>query len=243
MLSRSAFIALWLTASACGGSASTPPSPVPVPQPGTLALSGRVTDGDTHAAVIGASVTILDGKDANTSTVTDNGGSFRFDGLSIGGFTVRVREQGYDSAFQSVTLVADTSIAMSMKSDKTALSGTWTGTLSFTAPNIGHQDLAVAQAPMVQNSDTVSAIADAGVYQTLFNGTLRGTPAIGTTTAIAGTLTFIENLAGHPPSVCRGSSDFTGTVNWTQMTIGAAQIATDCGFTVTGATLSLVRPQ
>lgn len=242
MFARNVVVALCLAAFACGGSDTV--SPMPPSQSGTFTLSGRVADADTGAPLAGASVTILDGKDAAKSAVTDASGSFRLSGLTPGGFTVRVRDNGYDSAFQGVTFVADMAIDVRMKAAQQTLAGTWTGSLSFTTANGARQDVAVPQLTMVHTGDAVSStFLTSGPYQGSFTGTLSDPSSIGSTTAIAGTMTVILDLSGRPPSTCRGTAAFTGTVNWTQLSIGAPQMALECGTVFTGVTMSFVRQQ
>jgi len=240
MFKKSAFVASCLIAFACGG-----PDPVsPTPQPSTFTLSGRVVDADTGAPLASAVVNILDGRDAGRAAVTDAAGSFRVTGLTAGGFTVRVRDDGYDSFFQGVTFIADMSIEVRMKAAKQTLSGTWTGTLSFTTANGARQDVAVPQLTIVHAGDAVSStFLTAGPYQGSFSGTLRHPSSIGSTTAIAGTMTVILDMSGRPPSTCGGTADFTGTVNWTQMSIGAPQMVLACGTVFTDVTMSFVRQQ
>ena len=240
MLAKSAVFALCLTAFACGESQSMPPT---VP-PTTFTLSGRVFDADTGAPLAGAAVNILDGKDAARTAVTDAGGSFRLTGLTAGGFTVRVQEAGYDSFFQGVTFVTDMSIDVRMKAAKQTLAGTWTGTLSFTTANGAPQDVAVPQLTLMQAGDAVSStFLTSGPYQGSFVGTLRDPSSIGSTTALSGTMTVTLDLSGRPPSTCRGTADFTGTVNWTQLSIGAPRMVFECGTVFTAVTMSFVRQQ
>ena len=240
MLGRSAVIALCLAAFACGG-----PEPMPPTAPSTtFTLSGRVIDADTGAALASAAINILDGKDAGRTAVTDAAGSFRLAGLTAGGFTVRVRDQGYDSFFQGVTFVADTSIEVRLKAANQTLAGTWTGTLSFTTANGARQDIPVPQLTIVHAGDAVSStFLTAGPYQGSFSGTLRDPSSIGSTTAIAGTMTVILDMSGRPPSTCGGTADSTGTVNWTQISIGAPQMVFACGTVFTDVTMSFVRQQ
>jgi hypothetical protein len=240
MFAKTAVVALCLAAFACGGTDAVSPTP---PPPGTFALSGRVTDVDTGAPLAGATVTILDGKDAARAAVTDGAGSFRLAGLTPGGFTVRVRDEGYDSAFQGVTFVADMSIDVRMKAAKQTLSGTWTGVLSFTTATGVREDVAVPQLTIVQAGDAVSSTFNtSGPFQGSFSGTLRDASSIGSTTAITGTMT-VSLLLTRPVSTCRGTADFTGTVNWTQLSIGATRIVFECGTVYTDVTMSFVRQQ
>jgi hypothetical protein len=239
MLARSALVVLCLTAFACGGT-----DPIsPTPQPTTFTLSGRVTDADTGTPLTGAAVNILDGKDAGRTAITDGAGSFRLTGLTVGGFTVRVRDAGYDSFFQGITLVSDMSVEVRMKAAKQTLAGTWTGTLSFTTASGVREDIAVPQLTMMHAGDAVSSTFNtSGPYQGSFSGTLRDASSIASTTAISGTMT-LSLLLTRPVSTCRGTADFTGSVNWTQLSIGAPQVAFECGTVFTGVTMSFVRQQ
>ena len=240
MLARRAVVALCLTAFACGG-----PQPMPATSPPTtFALSGRVIDADTGAPLAGASVNILDGKDAARTAVSDAAGSFRLTGLTAGGFTVRVRDAGYDSFFQGVTFVADMSIEVRMKAAKQTLAGTWTGTLSFTTSE--RRAAGRRRAATDDDAGRRRGVVDfptSGPYQGSFAGTVRDPSSIGSTTAIAGAMTVILDVSGRPPSTCRGTADFTGTVNWTQLSIGAPQMVFECGTVFTGVTMSFVRQQ
>jgi hypothetical protein len=56
-------------------------------------------------------------------------------------------------------------------------------------------------------------------------------------------LTVSQFIAGRGPITCTGTSDFTGTVNWTHAALGAPQIALDCGTTILAVAISLDRQQ
>jgi hypothetical protein len=56
-------------------------------------------------------------------------------------------------------------------------------------------------------------------------------------------MTVVENIAARPPSTCRGSAEFTGTVNWAQMSLSTARIVLDCGHAINTVTVALVRAQ
>jgi len=198
----------------------------------------------SRAPLPGAAVNILDGKDAARTAVTDAAGSFRLAGLTAGGFTVRVQDPGYDSFFQGLTFVADMSLEVRMKAAQQTLAGTWTGTLSFTTANGARQDVALPQLTLMHAGGAVSSTFNtSGPYQGSFDGTLSDPSSIGSTTAIAGTISVILDLSGRPPSTCRGTAHFTGTVNWTQLSIGAPQMVFECGTVFTGVTMSFVRQQ
>jgi hypothetical protein len=96
----------------------------------------------------------------------------------------------------------------------------------------------------VHAGDAVSSTFNtSGPYQGSFSGTLRDASSIGTMTAVTGAMTLILDLSGRPPSTCRGTADFTGTVNWTQLSIGAPRIVFECGTVYTDVTMSFVRQQ
>jgi hypothetical protein len=125
-----------------------------------------------------------------------------------------------------------------------SLSGTWTGTFSFSPANGARQDLNVPQLTMeCPGSGVSSTFLSAGPYSGSFSGTLQDPSAITSTTQVMGTLTLINNLAGRNPTTCRGVGNFTGTVNWTRFVITVPQITVDCGTVYTTVTLSLVRQQ
>jgi len=54
-------------------------------------------------------------------------------------------------------------------------------------------------------------------------------------------MTLTLDLSGRGPLTCDGTSDFTGTVNWTQMVLTAPQVVFECGTTFTTVTIALVR--
>src|SRR5438045_2608710 len=98
MFSKAAFIALCVLTLACGdSSAPTAPPAGPVPPPTTFALTGHVSDADTGRALIGATISVLDGRNASRATTSNGTGAFRLTDLVVGGFTVRLMYSGYDS--------------------------------------------------------------------------------------------------------------------------------------------------
>ncbi len=233
---------------ACELAPAPTPSPPPPGPPQTLfALSGRVTNLMTGAPLGGASITILDGANAARGATSDATGAFRLADLTMGGFTARVRNTGYDSEFRNVNLIADTVVNVPMTPAMTTLSGTWTGTLSFSfsPPETGRQDIAIPQVTMAQAGSNVSSstFSTPSSFQGSFTGTIQDPSAIAATTGVTGTVTLIQNLAGRNPTTCRGTSSFTGTINWTRMTTASPRLTLDCGVTYLDVTLALVRQQ
>jgi hypothetical protein len=231
---------------ACSGSSAptAPPSTSVPPAPTTFALTGRVSDRSTGGALTGATITILDGGNASRTTISDSIGAFSLTDMMVGGFTVRVRNDGYDSVFRNVTFVADTSIDVQMTPARQTLAGTWTGVLSFSTATGARQEAAIPQLTIAETGSTVSStFLTSGPYQGSFSGTLKDPSAIASTTAIAGTLTVTIDLAGRGPLTCTGTSDVAGTVDWTQMMMTAPIITFPCGTTLTNVTMALERQQ
>jgi hypothetical protein len=243
MFTRATILTLCALTLACSGSAPTSPPSTSVPPATTFALTGHVSDVNTLAPLSGATVAILDGKNALRATFSDANGGFRLTGLTAGGFTIRVRYDGYDSVFRGIIFVADTSIDVQMRPARQTLAGTWTGVLSFllgTAP----REVSIPQLTIVHTASSVSsAFLTSGPYQGSFTGTLKDPSAIASTTDVTGTLTLTLDLSGRGPLTCTGTSDFTGTVNWTQMMITTPLIILECGTTATNVAIALVRQQ
>jgi hypothetical protein len=77
---------------ACGGGATTPTAPLapPPPSPTTFSLSGVVREWPTARAVAGTTVSVVDGPNVGSATVTDASGNYRLAGLVHGDFTIVV---------------------------------------------------------------------------------------------------------------------------------------------------------
>jgi Carboxypeptidase regulatory-like domain len=86
-------------------SSKTPTAPTAA-QPSTFALSGNVTSGGT--SVVGATVTVVDGPNANRTATTSAGGGYQLTGLQAGGFTASIAAVDYQTTMRPVTLTADT---------------------------------------------------------------------------------------------------------------------------------------
>jgi Carboxypeptidase regulatory-like domain len=236
--------ALCATMFACSAPAPSSSSPPPVPPQTSFAISGRISDLTTGVPLAAANITILDGPNASRAASSDAAGMFRLADLTKGGLNARVRHDGYDSVFRGINLVADTVVDVSMTRAMTTLSGMWAGTLSFSPKTGARQDVAIRQLTMMQTGGNVSStFTTVGSYEVAFTGTLQDPAAVTETTSVTGTFTLSENLSGRNPTTCRGTSSFSGTINWTQMATATPQIVLDCGITYTNVTLALVRPQ
>jgi len=207
-------------------------------------LSGHVADIDTELPLAGVAVTILDGANASHATSSDAAGSFRLGDLRAGGFTVRLRVDGYDSVFRNITFVADTAIDVRMTPAMRTLAGTWTGTLVFTSATAPQQSVAIPQLTVSHAGGSVSSSFNtSGPYQGSFDGTLADPSSITTGSAVAGTMTMTIDFSGRGPLTCKGAGDFTGSVNWTEMTMTAPRISFECGVVYTNVTFALARQQ
>jgi hypothetical protein len=73
-----------------------------------------------------------------------------------------------------------------------------------------------------------------------------GTPAtfaLSGHVADIGTMTMTIDFSGRGPLTCKGAGDFTGSVNWTEMTMTAPRISFECGGVYTDVTFALARQQ
>ena len=246
MWSRAIGTALCVVTLACSESAPAPSDPRPLPPlpPPEFSLTGRVSDVNTGVPLTGATITVVDGTNVGRAATTGADGTYSLV-LKPGGFTVRARYEGYDSVFQGVTLVANTLVDIQMRPANQTLAGTWTGTLSFVQVSTGiSTELAIPQLAMTQaGSNIASTFRTSGPYGGSFSGTLHDPAAIASTTETGGTMTLTYDLAGRNPMTCRGTSSFTGTVNWTRAALTTPQITLDCGMTLTAVTIALERQQ
>lgn len=77
------------------------------PSPSTFSLRGQVIDNTSFAAILDATVLIVDGPNAGKSATTDAAGSYSFTGLQQSGFTATASASNYTSQSKSVTLTSD----------------------------------------------------------------------------------------------------------------------------------------
>ncbi len=82
---------------------SPTPAITPTPTPDTRGdIAGQVTDAATGKGISGATVKLNTGQ----STTTDTSGSYKFQGIAAGGYTVTASASGYTSASKSATVTA-----------------------------------------------------------------------------------------------------------------------------------------
>lgn len=210
------------------------------PPPPVFALSGRVTDLATGAALAGASVAVIDAVNTGRGTMTAADGTYRLTDLTFGGFTLRVRYSGYDSEFRAVRLTGDTTLDVQMRPVMQSLAGTWTGTLTYTANGGARVSASIPESTLTQTGASIAA----NFLHGTFSGTLRDPSSISSTTEAAGTLTVFHS-EGPPrsPVACDGRGSFTGTVSWTRLVLVAQTLPLACGGSYTDVVLSLVRQQ
>ena len=211
--------------------------------PATFSLSGRVTDITTGVPLAGASVDILGDKNGNRSTTTGPDGFYQFTNLLIEGFILRARYPGYDSEFRGVQRDSDGTLDIQMRPEMQLLSGTWTGTWTYTPASASARTDQSSEMQLRQDGAALSGGASATQFGNGFDGTLRDRSAIGSTTQVSGTIRmYYLQSAGRGPAVqCVGTGVFAGMVNWTQLVITAPQVLFSCTSPYTNVTLSLVR--
>ena len=71
------------------------------------ALSGFVRDGQDGPKLSGVSVQILDGPNANRTTITGADGAYQLYDVELGTFSVRFTKQGYSSVTVTFTITGD----------------------------------------------------------------------------------------------------------------------------------------
>jgi CarboxypepD_reg-like domain len=112
MLKWTCLAVVLLAATACSDNrTTTSPSPTQTPTT-TFSLTGAVTGGNvftgtTPTAILGATVSVIDGPNAGKSTTTDASGKYTFTGLQQSGFTVNVSAVDYVSQSRPVTLTSN----------------------------------------------------------------------------------------------------------------------------------------
>jgi hypothetical protein len=86
------------------GTAGVPALSAPPPPPQTFTLTGVITDMNTHAGIVGASLNVLTGPNAGKTAVTDSTGTYVMLGLVADSFRLRASASDYDPGEQGVTV-------------------------------------------------------------------------------------------------------------------------------------------
>jgi hypothetical protein len=230
-MNRLAAGVLCVVAVACGSPAPNPSPPsAPLPAPLTsFALTGRITDATTSGPIAEALVEAINGQNISQSATSDGTGAYRIAGIRIAGYAVRVRRSGYDSAFRGINLNGDTSADFQLTPLMTTLAGTWAGAVSFSTSTGSPLSSRIPEATLTQAGSTLSSMFVTPLGPTVrFSGTLQDPSAIGV-------------IGASTP--CQGTAAFTGTTNWTTMSLIVPQITLDCGTVLKNMVLSLVKQQ
>ena len=173
----------------------------------------------------GASVAILDGVNANRASTTDSGGRYNLTGLAGGGFTLRVRGDGFNDATQGVTLTSSTVLDVTVSRTAINLAGTLTGTFFFSHFQTRQRFSGPMIATVTQNGTSISGTFrirptanSADDWTGSFSGRLSSlTPPA----QYSGSLT-LSALISTASGRCNGTkSSITGTASATQLTLSA----------------------
>lgn len=125
-MKRSLTLAAVALSFACGSSPTTP-SATPAPTPTTFTLSGQVTS-TTGVVLVGATIRIADGPNANRSTSSDGNGNYSLSGLTQSGFTVSTSATNYATTSMGVTLTSNQTVNVQLASLFANMLGAWSGT-------------------------------------------------------------------------------------------------------------------
>jgi hypothetical protein len=160
------------------GSPSTPsPVPPPAPQPAPpaelLPIYGYVDD-TAFRPIAGVSVQIIDGPQAGTTTASDAGGRFSYDGTFVSPVTLRASKDGYTTATRTTLRLTDghayAGFSLASVTPPVAVAGSYTLTISA--------DTACTALPEDVRTRTYRAVVIANPYSstpgTSFNGTVAG---------------------------------------------------------------------
>ena len=187
-------------------------------------MNGTVRD-DAGQPVTGASVAILDGVNANRAAITDTAGRYSMSGLSSGGFTVRVRSDGYNDATRNVTLTSSATLDVSISRTTLNLTGTLTGTYTATDFRTRQQYAALVTATVTQTGTSIGGTfrihANANPendWTGSFSGTLN---SLAPPAQYSGGLRLSALISTASGRCNGGRSSVTGTATATQLTLSA----------------------
>jgi len=97
------------------------PTPTVPAQPTAFALTGRVTNSVTNAAIAGAIVSVRDGPNAGRSATTDSSGAYKLDQLLASTLTLNVSATGFVAQTRTVTVTSDQTVAVQLAPEVSAL--------------------------------------------------------------------------------------------------------------------------
>jgi hypothetical protein len=97
------------------------PTPTVPTAPTSFALTGRVTNSTTNAAISGATVSVRDGPNAGRSAATDSSGAYSLDQLLASTFTLNVSAPGFVAQTRTVTVTSDQTVAVQLAPETSAL--------------------------------------------------------------------------------------------------------------------------
>jgi hypothetical protein len=187
-------------------------------------LSGSVRD-DAGQPVAGASVAILDGVNANRAATTDAAGRYSLSGLSGGGFTVRVRSDGYNDAVQGVTLSSSTTLDLTISRTTINLTGTLTGSYTSTDFRSRQRYASPVTATVTQTGTSISGTFRIHVNANReddWTGSFSGTLTSLTPPAQYSGDLRVSGLISTASGRCNGArSSITGTASTTLLTLSA----------------------
>ena len=103
--------------------------PIAIEQYGSV--SGQVLDSNTLLPVAGASVST---NPTHSSTNTDSLGSFKFEGLPVGNFSLKTEKAGYVTEFEAITILEDQEINVKINLSEEIVENQAPGSPSLLSP-------------------------------------------------------------------------------------------------------------
>jgi len=145
--------------------------------PDTAVIRGTVDD-ETHAAVTGAEITVVNrATAAKRSVATDEAGRYSISGLPVGDYDVTSRKDGFAPAQSEVTLIggatATLNFQISPAADKTEITVTGTvGVVRTDMPQLGDRlgPFQINETPLLNNRLTYLPLLNAANRQALNQG-------------------------------------------------------------------------
>ncbi|MFN3532324.1 MAG: carboxypeptidase regulatory-like domain-containing protein [Candidatus Brocadia sp.] len=155
----------------------SPITGTPTPTPGTGNLGGQVTDAETDAGIVGATVST----DTGLTTTTVKNGAYAFRNIAAGDYTLTASATGYISASKSATVVAGENTRVDF-----VLTTTLPPTPIPTPPST----------PIPETGNLGGQITDAVTGVGIVGATVSADTGLTTTTVKNGIYTFRDIIAG-----------------------------------------------